>query len=324
LSVVITGSIAYDYIMSFPGYFREHILPDKLDNLSLSFLVDSMCRQRGGCATNIAYNLSLLGERPKVMGTVGEDFAEYRAFLERCGVDTSFIVEIKGEFTASFFVSTDRAGNQIASFYTGAMSRARELSFKNLNTSEVELAVISPNDPQAMIKYVKECQELGIPYIYDPSQQIVRLSAEELLEGTKGARILILNDYEFELFKNKTGLSEEEVIALTPTLIVTKGERGSLIVDRGQRIEIPAVKPQRLLDPTGVGDAYRAGIIKGFIYNLPWEVTGRIGSLAATYTLEENGPQGHHYTLEEFVQRYRATFGDDRSVKGLLKRSQAA
>jgi len=325
LKVLITGSIAYDYIMTFSGYFKEHILPDQLEHISLSFLVDSMCRQRGGCATNIAYNLALLGERPTVMGTVGQDFGEYRDFLERCGVDTSLIVEIKDDFTASFFVSTDKAGNQIASFYTGAMRKARELSFKTLNPGEIRLAIISPNDPEAMKKYARECQELGIPYIYDPSQQIVRLKGKELIEGARGAHILILNDYEYGLFKSRTGLTGAQVEELVPTLIITCGENGSYIIEGGRRIDIPAVKPKRFVDPTGVGDAYRAGIIKGIIHNLPWEVAGRIASLAATYSLEETGPQSHHYTLEEFVRRYEDNFGPEPLVrKALLEGGEAS
>ncbi len=318
MKVLITGSIAYDYIMTFPGYFKEHILPDQLEHISLSFLVDSMYRQRGGCATNIAYNLALLGERPLVMGTVGQDFGEYREFLERCGVDTSLIVEVNGDFTASFFVSTDKAGNQIASFYTGAMSRARELSLRDINRDEIGLAVISPNDPEAMKKYARECRELGIPYIYDPSQQIVRLEGKDLIEGTRGSRILILNDYEYELFKARTGLNDAQVQELVPTLIITCGEKGSYIVEGGRRIDIPAVRPRRFIDPTGVGDAYRAGIIKGIIHRLPWEIAGRIASLAATYSLEENGPQSHHYTLEEFVRRYEDNFGPEPLVRKAL------
>jgi adenosine kinase len=308
LSIVVTGSIAYDYIMSFPGYFREHILPEKIDVLSVSFLVDSLKKQRGGCATNIAYNLALLGERPIVMGTVGQDFADYRAWLEEHGVDTSGIVAIPDEFTASFFVSTDKAGCQIASFYTGAMSQAGMLSFRDQGR-HIALTIISPNDPGAMAHYVRECQELGIPYIYDPSQQIVRLSAEELVEGTRGARLLIVNDYEFEMLKGKTGLSTGDLTGLTQ-VIVTQGERGSLILAGDQCLAIPAVPPCRTCEPTGVGDAYRAGIIKGMVRGYSWATTGRIAALAATYALEEHGPQNHYYTRPEFVARYRQNFGD--------------
>ena len=308
MNVVVTGSIAYDYLMTFPGYFKEHILPEQIAKLSVSFLVDSMRKQRGGCAPNIAYNLALLGERPLVMGTAGQDFSDYRAWLEAHGVDTSAVVESPDEFTSSFFVSTDRENNQIASFYIGAMAHARDLSFANLRT-RVDLTIISPNDPEAMCKYPRECKALGIPYIYDPSQQIIRLSGDDLREGIDGSKMLIVNDYEFEMIRNKTGLAEEQVLCCTATLIVTRGGEGSTIWTDGKRIDIPTVKPLRLADPTGVGDAYRAGIIKGMSLRLPWDVIGRMGSLAATYVLEQPGTQNHSYTWDEFVARYRESFG---------------
>lgn len=313
MTVLITGSIAYDYIMVFPGYFKDHILPDKIHQISVSFLVDSMKKQRGGVAPNIAYNLALLGERPKIMATVGEDFSDYRRWLESYGVDTSAIVEIPDEFTSSFFVSTDKDQNQIASFYTGAMAYAYQLSFREYSNPSVALAVISPNDPRAMTQYVGECRELNIPYIYDPSQQIIRLGAEDLIEGVRGAKTVIVNDYEFEMLKNKTGFSTERLAEATDTLIVTKGERGSSIRLRDRpevAIEIPAAHPRRTADPTGVGDAYRAGIIKGMLHGLDWETTGRMGSLAATYALEEHGTQNHQYVLDEFISRFGQEFGD--------------
>ncbi|MBN1487485.1 MAG: carbohydrate kinase family protein, partial [Anaerolineae bacterium] len=221
MNIVVTGSIAFDYLMTFPGNFLDHIKPDRLQKLSLSFLVDAMRRQRGGCATNIAYTLGLLGEHPVVMGTVGQDFSDYRVWLEAHGVDTSAIVEIPGVFTASFFANTDIEQNQIASFYAGAMAYANTLSFENL-AQPVDLTIISPNDPGAMAKYVLECKSLGIPYIYDPSQQIVRLSGAVLREGVEGADILIVNDYEFELLKDHTGMSEADIRdTVTRAVIIT-------------------------------------------------------------------------------------------------------
>lgn len=318
MSIVITGSLAFDYIMSFPGYFKEHILAENIHVLSVSFLVDSMCKQRGGCASNIAYNLALLGERPTIMATAGQDFSEYRQWLEQHGVDTSGILEIQDDFTASFFVSTDKDNNQIASFYTGAMSKAHLLSFRDLDYRTIDITIISPNDPKAMVNYVRECKELGIPYIYDPSQQIVRLSGDDLIEGTRGSQVLIANEYEFELLKKKTGLSQSELCTLTNVLIVTRGERGSTIIAGGETIEVPAVPPTQMADPTGVGDAYRAGIIKGMVRGFPWDVTGRMASLAATYVIEARGTQNHRYTLEEFVRRYRAHFGHSKEVESLL------
>jgi len=308
MNVVVTGSIAYDYLMSFPGFFKDHILPDQIAKLSVSFLVDSMRRQRGGCATNIAYNLALLGERPLVMAAAGQDFPEYRTWLEAHGVDTAGVVEVPDEFTASFFVSTDRENNQIASFYTGAMAHAHKLSFRDLR-APADLAIISPNDPEAMRKYPRECQELGIPYIYDPSQQVIRLSGDDLRRGLEGSRMLIVNDYEFEMIRNKTGMSEDQVLCCTGALVVTRGSQGSTIWVGGQRVDIPVVKPRCVADPTGVGDAYRAGIIKGMSLGLPWHVIGRMGSLAATYVLEHPGTQNHTYTWDEFLARYQENFG---------------
>lgn len=341
MSIVVTGSVAYDYLMEFPGRFSEHILPEQIHQISLSFLVDSMRIQQGGCAPNIAYNLALLGERPTVMATVGQDFGEYRARLEEAGVDTSAIVEVEDEFTASFFVNTDQDNNQIASFYIGAMAKADMLSFHDLqpvapagtvastdatlggpaSPAGVELTIISPNAPAAMVKYARECRELGIPYIYDPSQQIIRLSGEELVEGTRGARLLIVNEYEFGMMKNKTGLSHEELLALPQITIITRGEEGSTIYLDDRSLSIPVVPPEPLAEPTGVGDAYRAGIIKGMLRAYTWETTGCIAALAATYVLEQQGTQNHTYSLEQFVARYRKTFGDAPELADLMKSS---
>ena len=319
MSIVVAGSIAYDYIMSFPGRFRDHILPDKLDTVSLSFLVDSMRRERGGVAPNIAYSLSLLGERPRVMGTAGQDFAEYRLWLEAHHIDTSAILTIDDDFTASFFCSTDRDNNQIANFYTGAMAKAALLSFREQDPDSIEMAVISPNDPGAMVQYVRECDELNIPYLYDPSQQIVRLSAESLRDGITGATILVVNEYEFGMIEKKTGLSLDEITDLAGTVIITQGAEGSLILSEGERYEIPIVAPHTLAEPTGVGDGFRAGILKGFVHGYPWPVAGRLGSLVAAYVLEQHGTQNHTFTLNEFVQRFREEFGVDKTSEPVLE-----
>lgn len=321
MTVVLTGSIAYDYIMSFPGYFKDHILPEKIHQISVSFLVDSMKKQRGGIATNIAYNLALLGERPKIMATVGEDFEDYRRWLELHYIDTSAIISIPQEFTASFFVSTDKEQNQIASFYTGAMAHAHLVSFKDQVNGGIELAVISPNDPRAMVQYVAECKELGIPYIYDASQQIIRLGPEELIEGCTGSKMIVVNDYELEMLKNKTGWDDERVASSTETLIVTCGDTGSKIFNGGHLYQIPPARPRQQGEPTGAGDAYRAGIVKGVMHNFSWEFTGRLGSLAATYALEEYGTQNHRYTLEEFVERFKQEFGEWEEIEKLKAQS---
>ncbi len=311
MNVVVTGSIAYDYLMTFPGRFAEHILPDEIEHLSVSFLVDEMRRQRGGCAPNIAYNLALLGERPRIMGTVGQDFGEYRAWLEEQGVDTWLVRDIPDLFTASCFINTDLEGNQIVSFYTGAMARAHELSLHAIDVEQVDLVVISPNDPGAMAKYAAECQELDIPYLYDPSQQIIRLSGEDLLAGLKGCNMLVVNEYEFGMLREKTGLSAEEIQSIpTRACIVTLGAKGTRIWAEGKAYDIPVAPPARMDEPTGVGDAFRAGLIKGLALDLSWDLAGRMGALAATYTLEHFGPQSHHYTPAEFVARFREYFDD--------------
>jgi adenosine kinase len=316
MNVIVTGSIAFDYLMTFPGRFAEHILPDQIEHLSVSFLVDEMRRQYGGTAPNIAYNLALLGEHPRVMGTAGQDFGDYRAWLEQHGVDTSLVREEADLFTASFFVSTDLDGNQIASFYTGAMARARELS---LLDNEADLVTVSPNDPEAMIKYPAECRELGIPYLYDPSQQIIRLSGEDLRAGLEGCDLLVVNEYEFGMLREKTGFSDEAIrSAPARACIVTLGERGARIWAKDGVYDILIVPPKRVDDPTGVGDAFRAGLIKGLALDLGWELAGRMGALAATYCLEQPGPQSHSYTLPEFVARFRAHFDDQGALDVLL------
>jgi adenosine kinase len=310
--------MAFDYIMSFPGRFADHILPDQIQILSVSFLVDSMRRERGGTAGNIAYNLALLGQPVLLMATVGQDAPEYIAALRERGVDTTGVLYLPNEFTASFFVSTDQSNNQIASFYTGAMAKAGQISFADQDYQAIKLAVISPNDPRAMVKYVQECREFGIPYVYDPSQQIPRLSPEELVEGIAMAKVLIINDYEFEMIKNRTGLSGAEIERMAGIVIITQGEKGSTIriTEKGAKasqgcceIHIPSAVPSRIAEPTGVGDGYRAGLITGLIRNYPWEVCGRLGALAATYVLEQHGTQRHSYTRKQFANRYCEVFG---------------
>jgi len=318
MRIVVSGSIAYDYLMSFPGRFSEHILPDQIDRLSLSFLVDTMVRRRGGVAPNIAYTLALLGERPLVMGTVGHDFGEYRIWLEAQGVDTSPVVEIPDLFTASFFVNTDLDNNQIATFYSGAMARADQLSIAEHAGGYADLVIISPDDPRAMVRRAEECATLGIPYVYDPSQQIIRLSAEELAAGIHGCFLLIVNEYEFHMIGEKTGWTEAEVLARAGGLIITLGERGSHVRMGDEEHHIPAVPPARIADPTGVGDAFRGGLLRGYSLGLPWDMAGRMASLAATYVLEQLGTQSHHYTPAEFVDRFRQHFDDEGALDALL------
>jgi len=319
MNIIVTGSISYDYLMRFPGRFVEHILPDQLDRISLSFLVDEMRRQWGGCAANIACNLALLGERPRLMGTVGQDFGEYRAWLTQRGVDTALVRAELDLFTASFFVNTDQDGNQIASFYTGAMARARDLSFRDLEADQIDLVIISPNDPEAMVKYAAECRELGIPYLYDPSQQIIRLSGEDLRAGLEGCSLLAVNEYEFGMLREKTGLSAEAIQSIPArACVLTLGAEGARIWSDEGVYDIPVVPPERTDDPTGVGDAFRAGLVKGLALGLSWDLAGRMGALAATYDLEQPGAQSHYYTLAEFVARFRQSFNDEGMLDRLL------
>jgi adenosine kinase len=308
MRIIVTGSIAFDYLMSFPGKFTEHFLPEHFSRVSLSFLVDSMDKRRGGCAPNIAYTLALLGERPVLMAAAGHDFDDYRRWLDAAGVDTSLVMEVPGKFTASFFCSTDAANNQIASFYTGAMAHAAELSFRTAGPAD--LVIVAPNDPAAMMQYAEECRTLGIRFIFDPGQQCARMSGDELADGITGAAVLISNDYELELIKQKTGFDETAILERAAALVVTRGEHGSTVLRTARRVDVAAVAPRRIADPTGVGDAYRGGFMKGVARGADDAVCARLGSVAAAYALEHLGGQSHAYTPQEFARRYEEHFGE--------------
>lgn len=319
MRIVVTGSLAYDYIMDFPGYFKDHMLMEKAHMLSVSFLVDSMRKMRGGVAGNIAYNLALLGERPLIVGTVGHDFAEYRAWLEQQGIDTSGITVIEHEFTSSCFINTDRANNQIVAFYAGAMSYDHHRSLTDRGLVGDDLVLISPTSPEAIERFAIECQQLGVPYIFDPGKQTPRLTARHLEVGLKGARVLVGNDYEFGMMAKKLGISEEELIASAPLTVVTRGEQGSLIYTEGHlAATIPIAPVREVRDPTGAGDAYLAGLAFGIARDLPLEITGRIAALAAAYAIEERGCQEHSYTRQEFAERYRRSFGHELPAEAMV------
>jgi adenosine kinase len=307
MKLIVTGSIAFDYLMQFPGKFTEHILPEHLQRVSLSFLVESMDKRRGGCAPNIAYTLALLGERPYLVATAGQDFKEYDAWLQAAGVDTSHVRHIPDKFTASFFCSTDTENNQIASFYIGAMANASELSLRTI--PQPGLVIISPNDPGAMVQYAEECRAIGVPYIFDPGQQCARLSGDELRDGIKDARLVICNDYEFELIRQKTGLSEEGMLQQATALVITRGEQGSSLYEKSGRVDVKALTPYRIVDPTGVGDAFRGGLMKGMAVGKSFKESAQLGTVAATYALEHLGGQSHAYTMKEFSERYEQHFG---------------
>ena len=317
MDILLTGSVAYDYLMTFPGLFREQILPERLESISLSFLVESMSRQRGGVAPNIAYSMALLGARPRVMATVGEDFEEYRAWLEAKGVDTSLMEVVPGVYTASFFATTDQASAQIASFYPGAMGHAGSQSLKDL-PSKPELVLVSPNEPGAMTKFAAEAREMGIPYLYDPSQQVLRLDGKELARDMEGAHFLFCNDYEFGLISKKTGWSLDQMLEHVKILVITRGKDGADLYADGETVHIPTVPEDEIVDPTGVGDAFRGGFLAGLSHGFEWKLCGEIGSLAAVYCLEQNGPQNHRYTREEFVTRFRKHIDDAGKLDSFL------
>jgi adenosine kinase len=263
MRIFVTGSIAFDYIMVFPGKFRDHILPDKMHVLSVSFLVDSLTRLRGGTGANISYNLGLLKERPVLVGSVGEDFAEYRSWLEGVGVDCRAVRVVAGDHTASCFINTDLQDNQITAFYPGAMAKAATLSILEAGATPADLVVIAPNDPSAMNRYVAECVEGGIPFLYDPSMQLPRLEPADIEKGCRGAKIVAGNDYEFGMMADKLGVSEAELRRMAPVTVMTRGEAGALITADGEEFEIPPAKPKAVVDPTGAGDAFAAGFLVG-------------------------------------------------------------
>ncbi len=317
MKIVVTGSIAYDYLMSFPGKISEQFIEGSLEKVSLSFLVDSMKKQRGGTAPNIAYTLGMLGGAPTVMGAAGEDFHGYAEWLQKHGVDTSAVVIHEDEYCASFFCTTDKMQNQLASFYPGAMIHSAEVTLAQY-APDANLVIVSPSDPTAMVAIPNECRTLGIDFIFDPSQQTIRFDGEQLMAGIRGSRLLASNEYERSLILDKTGLSEDEILAETGGWLITLGEDGSRLIVDGTEYHIPSVVPKQIVEPTGAGDAYRAGLMRGMQLGLPWEVAGRMGALAATYVLENFGPQNHCFSAESFVNRYRQNFDDEGALDVLL------
>jgi adenosine kinase len=319
MDIIVTGSIAYDYLMRFPGKFTDHLIDDQLHQVSLSFLVDDMTKHWGGVAANIAYSLALLNLRPRLMGTAGRDFSDFRAWLESAGVDTSTVRQIDDVFTASFFVTTDLENNQIASFYTGAMAYARNYRLADVFDGQPDLVIISPNDPVAMTNIAQECREQSIRFIYDPSQQVPRLDGEELRRDMEGAYAMIVNAYETEIICKKTGLTAEDLRHIVKYLVVTRGKHGSKIYTDGETIDVPAFPVIEIKDPTGGGDAFRAGFIYGLVNNWPLKLAGLVGGLCASYTLEQVGTQNHRFTIPEFVARFRSYHDDEGILDTLLQ-----
>lgn len=303
--------MAIDHVMDFPGRYADHILPEKIHVINLSFQVDTLKKERGGTGANIVYNLALLGEKPKLIATVGEDFAKYRYWLEKTGVDTQFTRAVPFEFTSSFFVFTDRADNQIGAFYQGAMKHASELSIESVNLKSSDFVIIAPTEVSAMVKYAQEAKSMGIRYLFDPGMQLPRFSDEDLQKSVYGAHILIGNDYEIEVIKKRLSVSNGDLTEIVDLLITTFGEKGSLIENKKKKISIPSVKPREIVDPTGAGDAYRAGFIKGYLKKLPLEICGKMGSLTASYAIEKYGTTNHWYNLARFKSRYKQSFNQE-------------
>lgn len=308
--VLVTGSLAFDQIMSFPGRFQDHILPEKLHMINLSFLVEDLRLRRGGCAANIAYTLALLGERPRIVAAAGEDFSAYRDALRELGIDVDGIHVFDDLQTACCFITTDRSDNQITGFHPGAMARAGEISLgKAAAARPAAYAIVAPDDPAAMLRHAREAKEAGLPLLFDPSFQVIALEGDDLKAAAEGAEAVFVNDYEFEVIKDKTGLSERDLMALARFWVVTLGEKGSRILVRGgDRIEVPAAAARRVVDPTGAGDAFRAGFLAGLLRGQPLDLCGRLGSVAAVYAVEHRGTQEHRYTQEAFAARYRENF----------------
>ncbi len=279
-----------------------------------------MVKQPGGVAANIAYNLGLLCERPHLVGTAGMDFSEYRQVLENAGVDTSGVKIIQGKFTASFFVNTDLSNAQIASFYAGAMADAAQISMKDLSLTPDDIVMISPNSPDAMVKYAEECKDLGVPYIFDPSQQIIRMDETGLRIGILGAKALFANEYEFELLQKHTKMSADEILSAVEFAVITLGKEGAQVTEYGKvKGKAPVFPPSQILDPTGVGDGFRAGFLKGYLHGFDLLLCAGMGALAATYCLEAAGPQAQCYRMNDFVTRFRTEFDDEGALDVLLQ-----
>jgi adenosine kinase len=305
---LICGSVAYDTILQFPDRFKSHILPDKIHILNVSFLVPEMRREFGGCAANIAYNLMLLGDRGVAMATAGHDFGPYAQRMAALGIAADHIKVLDDTFTAQAFITTDLDDNQITAFHPGAMQHAH-LNHVADAGPEIALGVVAPDGRQAMIEHAAQFAAAGIPFIFDPGQGMPMFGPDELRTFIAQARWVAVNDYEWGLLQQKTGLTVSGVADQVEALIVTRGAEGSVIYTEGRTVEVPCAKPKAVVDPTGCGDAYRAGLIHGLLRGLDWETTGRMASLMGAIKVESRGPQNHRITPAEFDRRYRDNFG---------------
>ncbi len=306
MSVLICGSMAYDNIMVFPGRFKEHILPDQLHILNVAFLVPEIRKEFGGCAGNIAYNLHLLGEQPTIMATVGDDFPIYADRLRANSLDQGRISTITGSLTAQAFITTDLDDNQITAFHPGAM----DYSHQNTVPTDIgiKIGMVSPDGRQGMIEHAQQFADAGIPFIFDPGQGLPMFDGDDLKRFIDQATWVAVNDYEGQLLQERTGWSLENIAKHVDALIVTRGGAGSTIFADGQELEIPVVKPEEIIDPTGCGDAYRAGLVFGISRGLPWKDTGRLASLIGARKIAHRGTQNHVMSLEELQREFIVQF----------------
>jgi len=306
MPALICGSFAYDTIMVFQDHFKNHILPDKVHMLNVSFLVPDMRREFGGCAGNIAYNLKLLGEEPLPMGTVGDDFGPYAEWMDQCGISRRYVKTVQNNFTGQAFITTDMDDNQITAFHPGAMSFAHEN--KVSDAEGATLGIVSPDGRDGMIQHAAQFAEADVPFIFDPGQGMPMFNGEELMRFVDQATWVTLNDYEAQLMQERTGRSLEELAEQVEALIVTRGGEGSRIYAGTDRFDIPTAPVAGIKDPTGCGDAYRAGLLYGLLKKLDWEVTGRVAALMGAIKIECHGTQNHHVDLAQFADRFREAF----------------
>jgi len=302
MNIVVSGSLAYDRIMSFPGHFSDHILPEKIHVLNVCFQVNGMKEKYGGTAGNIAYSLGLMGEKPLISATIGQDYARYFAWLAENGIATEGIKIIDDEFTAGAYITTDLADNQITGFNPGAMQYSAGMNFDAVQADET-IVIVSPGNMGDMINYPSACKQRGIGYIFDPGQSLPVWDAKELLQSISGCKILIVNDYELELIVNKTGLRKGDLLGFAGAIITTLGEAGSLISTKAGEISIPPAKARVVNDPTGAGDSYRGGLISGLARGMDIEQSARLGSVCASFAVEKYGTQEYRFTPEEFAAR---------------------
>jgi adenosine kinase len=310
MSALICGSFAFDTIMVFSGQFKNEILPDKVHILNVAFLVPELRREFGGTAGNIAYNLKLLGGEPVAAGTVGKDFAAYAEWMDKHGISRQFVQEIDNAYTAQAYITTDLDDNQITAFHPGAMSFSENIhAGEAAKQVQAKIAMVSPDSRNGMIKHAAEFAESGVPFIFDPGQGLPMFSGDELKTFIAQATYMAVNDYESEIVMSKTGLSLEEIAGQLKALIVTRGGKGAHIYTPEKTHELPVAHAESLADPTGCGDAFRAGILYGLLNGLDWDTTGRIASLMGAYNIERPGTQNHKFTMEAFKARYQREFG---------------